>query len=267
MPLKPADIEQKTFSTALRGYDLNEVDDFLDDVIATIRDLEEQVKAKGGRQPASSSDPAPDESAVGRALIAAQNAADQILASARDEAERIKEEAKGETETWLKERDQKKAEAQQQIGELRLRVDNVRRELAVLATVVADGLDEMDASITKTESSVAATGSTEDDQFADLDDTQVDEATRESDEDESSEVMSGEGEMDQEDLGESPDREPGASEVEAEVDTLEESGDETDSGSHGNHELSDDIGDDDKGMGDLRIEVDDTEVEETVNSD
>jgi cell division initiation protein len=262
MPLKPSDIEQKTFSTALRGYDLNEVDDFLDDVIATIRDLEEQVKAKGGRQTASSSDPAPDESAVGRALIAAQNAADQILASARDEAERIKEEAKGETESWVKERDQKKAEAQQQIGELRLRVDNVRRELAVLATVVADGLDEMDASITKTESSVAATDSTEDDQYADLDDAPADEVTQESGGDVSSEPMSGEGEMDQEDLGESPDREPAASEVEAEVEALEESGDETVSGSHGSHELSDDMG-----MGDLSIEVDDTEIEETVNSD
>jgi cell division initiation protein len=269
MPLKPSDIEQKTFSTALRGYDLNEVDDFLDDVIATIRDLEEQAKAKGGRQPLSSSDPAPDESAVGRALIAAQNAADQILASARDEAERIKEEARGETDSWVKERDQKKAEAQQQIGELRLRVDNVRRELAVLATVVADGLDEMDVSIMKTESSVAATGSTEDDQSADLDDTPADEVIEESGGDEPSELMPDEGEMDQEDLGESPDREPVAPEVEAEVGTLEESGDETGSGSHGSHELSDDVGmrDDDMGMGDLRIEVDDTEVEETVNSD
>jgi hypothetical protein len=74
--------------------------------------------------------------------------------------------------------------------------------------------------------------------------------------------MSGEGEMDQEDLGESPDREPAASEVEAEVEALEESGDETVSGSHGSHELSDDMG-----MGDLSIEVDDTEIEETVNSD
>lgn len=127
----------------------------------------------------------------------------------------------------------------------------------------------MDASITKTESSVAATGSTEDDQYADLDDAPADEVTQESGGDESSEPMSGEGEMDQEDLGESPDREPAASEVEAEVDALEESGDETVSGSHGSHELSDDMGmrDDDMSMGDLSIEVDDTEIEETVNSD
>ncbi|TDI37156.1 MAG: DivIVA domain-containing protein, partial [Acidobacteria bacterium] len=34
MAMTPSDVEQKTFSTVLRGYDLDEVDDFLDDVIA-----------------------------------------------------------------------------------------------------------------------------------------------------------------------------------------------------------------------------------------
>jgi cell division initiation protein len=148
MPLKPSDIEHKTFSTALRGYDLNEVDDFLDEVIATIRDLEDKVASGKGDGSVTPAAPMPDESAVGRALIAAQNAADQILADAREEADRIKEDARGDAETWMNERDQKKAEAEQEMAELRLRVDNVRRELAVLATVVADGLDEMDSSIT-----------------------------------------------------------------------------------------------------------------------
>ena len=32
MPLTPIDVQQKTFATALRGYDLDEVDDFLDAV-------------------------------------------------------------------------------------------------------------------------------------------------------------------------------------------------------------------------------------------
>ena len=41
--LKPSDVEQKTFSTALRGYDLDEVDDFLDEVVATIRELNKQL--------------------------------------------------------------------------------------------------------------------------------------------------------------------------------------------------------------------------------
>ncbi len=39
MAITPADIEKKTFSTALRGYDLDEVDDFLDEMVAAVREL------------------------------------------------------------------------------------------------------------------------------------------------------------------------------------------------------------------------------------
>ena len=43
MPITPADIEKKTFSTALRGYDLDEVDDFLDEMVVAVRELEEEL--------------------------------------------------------------------------------------------------------------------------------------------------------------------------------------------------------------------------------
>jgi cell division initiation protein len=157
--LKPSDIESKTFSTALRGYDLNEVDDFLDEVITALRDLEAQVaEAASSAKQVDPTPQVPDESAVGRVLIAAQNTADQILEEARAEADRIKEEAKVEADAWTSERETKRAEAEQHIAELRLRVDNVRRELAVLATVVADGLDEMDASIDSADRATGLSG-------------------------------------------------------------------------------------------------------------
>jgi cell division initiation protein len=243
MPLKPSDIEQKTFSTALRGYDLNEVDDFLDEIIATIRDLEEQVAAKGSKTaPAAAAPavPAVDESAVGRALIAAQNAADKMIAEAEAEAERIKEEAKGEAENWINERDQKKADAEQQIGELRLRVDNVRREIGVLATVVADGLDEMDTSIRAAEASVAATGSSMDE----------DESVGLS----SPDYLGG--------VEETEDEEPRSDQVADEDISTEPEGVEDDvdeTGERGDHELAVD--------GEISVELDDTAVEETINSD
>ncbi len=146
--LKPTDIEEKTFSTALRGYDLNEVDDFLDEVVATIRDLEEQVaSSRSGKAAAVAPDPVHDESAVGRALIAAQAAADRLLEEARAEADRIRAEARTDADSWIHERDAMKAEAEREMAELTDRVSHVRRELAVLATAVADGLDEMDAAI------------------------------------------------------------------------------------------------------------------------
>lgn len=146
--LKPADIEEKTFSTALRGYDLNEVDDFLDEVVATIRDLEEQVAtSRSGKPAAVAPDPVHDESAVGRALIAAQAAADRLLEEARAEADRIRAEARTDADSWIHERQAMKTEAEREMAQLTDRVSHVRRELAVLATAVADGLDQMDEAI------------------------------------------------------------------------------------------------------------------------
>lgn len=155
--MTPSDIEQKTFSTALRGYDLDEVDDFLDDVVATIRDLQEEL-AEARSSAAKSPEPVADESAVGRALIAAQSAADQILAAARgdadrsladakEEADRVLAEARGQADEFIAERDSKRAEAEAEMQVLSEHVSNIRTQLALLATAVADKLDEMDALI------------------------------------------------------------------------------------------------------------------------
>lgn len=153
--LTPEDIEQKTFSTALRGYDLNEVDDFLDEIMSTLRDLQEQLDAAragggagaGGGGEAAAATIGVDEAAVGRALIAAQEAADRITAEAREEAERIRTEARSDADSWTSERDNMRAEAEREMADLSSRVALVRRELAVLATGVADSLDKMDSVI------------------------------------------------------------------------------------------------------------------------
>lgn len=171
MAITPADIEKKTFSTALRGYDLDEVDDFLDEMVVAVRDLEEQLAAARARIAELENDPdapapvatlipvqAPsiDESAVGRALVAAQQAADRLLEDARMEAERKLEEtqaeadrllegARTEADTFARDRDLKKAEIESEMAELNNLVAGVRTRLAMLATAVADKLDEMDA--------------------------------------------------------------------------------------------------------------------------
>jgi DivIVA domain-containing protein len=183
--LTAADVEQKTFSTALRGYDLDEVDDFLDEIVATIRDLNEQLeeaKAAPGESwlvaPASAPEPAAiaepetvmepepapevepepepivaapareiDETAIGRALLAAQTAADRLLEDARDQAEKIVVEAKSEADSWSAEREAKRREAEAEIARLTDRIASVRSELSVLAGEVAEKLDEMDAVI------------------------------------------------------------------------------------------------------------------------
>lgn len=159
MTLSPSDVEQKTFSTALRGYDLDEVDDFLDEVVSTIRELNEQiehppavpppapVEARPEPVPVPEPTPPADETAVGRALIAAQETADKIVADARDEAERILEQARTEADDLASAKEQQRAETEAEMTELTEHVAGVRSRLAVLATAVANRLDEMDEAI------------------------------------------------------------------------------------------------------------------------
>jgi cell division initiation protein len=162
MAITPGDIEKKTFSTALRGYDLDEVDDFLDEMVVGVRELEEELAAAKQRvaelegdpqavaaaaEAVQPSAPGPDESAVGRALVAAQQAADRMLDDARSEAEKIVSDARTEADTFAQERDAKKAEVDAEMSQMTELVAGVRTKLAVLATTVADKLDEMDAAV------------------------------------------------------------------------------------------------------------------------
>jgi len=165
MAITPADIEKKTFSTALRGYDLDEVDDFLDEMVVAVRELETELTQARARVAELERDPGapapvvasgPDESAVGRALVAAQLAADRLIEEARVEAERKLEEthteadrilegARTEADTFVRDRDEKKAAIEAEMVQLNSLVAGVRTRLAMLATSVADKLDEMDA--------------------------------------------------------------------------------------------------------------------------
>ncbi len=183
MAITPADIEKKTFSTALRGYDLDEVDDFLDEMVVAVRELEGELTQARARVAELERDPnapapapvvstGPDESAVGRALVAAQVAADRLLEEAQAEAERklsetnseadrILEGARTEADTFAKDRDEKKAAIEAEMAQLTSLVSGVRTRLAMLATSVADKLDEMDAVVAGSIAAESALSETE----------------------------------------------------------------------------------------------------------
>ena len=148
MALTPADVEQKTFTTALRGYHLDEVDDFLDEVVVTLRDLHEKLE---GSESSPGAGPAPrsngDEAAVGRALLVAQEAADKIVADANTQAEKIIADARSAADTYEADNDKRRAAAEADMAELSRHVADVRDRLTVLATAVAGRLDEMDEAV------------------------------------------------------------------------------------------------------------------------
>ena len=166
MPITPSDIEHKTFSTALRGYDLDEVDDFLDEIVVALRDLHGELTAAKAKvaelEQSRGSSPVlaagGDEAAVGRVLILAQQAADQTVEEAKAEADQLSSEARAEAERTLSEarteadsfeadREQRREAAETEMAELSVLVSSVRNQLALFATSVADKLDEMDSTI------------------------------------------------------------------------------------------------------------------------
>lgn len=117
MPLTPTDVANKQFRIAFRGYSLDEVDAFLDDVEAELsrllRDNSELKNRPATPAPATPAPPAAGPTAAEpmlgmqgqeaalRTLLLAQRTADQAIAEARAEAEQIVSAARAEAETTV----------------------------------------------------------------------------------------------------------------------------------------------------------------------
>jgi DivIVA domain-containing protein len=141
VPLTPADVANKQFKIAFRGYSLDEVDAFLDEVEGELgRLLRENTEIKGSRAaapfaeppgpaltapaPAPAAAPAPAPLAPGegqeaalRTLLLAQRTADEVVAEARADAARIVADAQG-------------------------RADNVDHEIAARISAAMGGLEQ-----------------------------------------------------------------------------------------------------------------------------
>lgn len=150
MPLTPIDVQQKTFGTALRGYDLDEVDDFLDDIVTSLKDYEQRLRDAQERISTlelEMTDRGDAEGAIARALVAAQRSADSIISDAKVEAERIISEAESEASEVSQARDDEKAKAEAEIGRIRGIVDDLRSRLSELVAVVGADVERLDGAI------------------------------------------------------------------------------------------------------------------------
>lgn len=101
MKLTPLDIHHKEFRNALRGYNPEEVDDFLDGVADEFErlfkeniDLSEKLEAAGARVRAYSD----MERTLQNTMVAAQTSADDIRARAEAEATRVLSEAESKAQ-------------------------------------------------------------------------------------------------------------------------------------------------------------------------
>ncbi|HEX3466141.1 MAG TPA: DivIVA domain-containing protein [Candidatus Elarobacter sp.] len=111
------DIQHKEFKKTLQGFDRNEVNEFLDEIIETLED-EAQARAAlqgeiGDLRERLSHFKAMEES-LQSTLLLAQRTADEVKAAAHKEADLIKQEAR--------------LQAEREISALSERIDEARRE-------------------------------------------------------------------------------------------------------------------------------------------
>lgn len=124
MPLGPEDVERQIFKEKIRGYDMEEVDAFLDRVVERMRELVEErdrlARELQGVTPGAGPGDSEDADLLRRTLVTAQRAADQTLEEARAEADRMLADARHEA---AREREQLREETE----ELTRAVENLKR--------------------------------------------------------------------------------------------------------------------------------------------
>jgi DivIVA domain-containing protein len=157
VPLTPADVRSKQFKIARRGYALEEVDSFLDEVEGELARLlrdhnDQQTRAP---EPAPAAVPAPPaaepepasrpiaqsegQEAALRTLLLAQRTADEAVAEARAEAEQIVTAARDEAEQTLT---AARDEAESTLGTARQKAGQVDQEVAARIHAATGNLDQ-----------------------------------------------------------------------------------------------------------------------------
>lgn len=162
MPLTPIDIQQKTFGPELRGYNMDEVDDFLDEVVTALKDYDQRVRDAQDRiraLEAELSTRGEDESAISRALVAAQKQADALVTDAHADAERIRGDAQVEADQLRADRDTERMSLTQDIARMRATVADLKRRMSELAASAGADLDAMDEAAAGASMAVGGDGS------------------------------------------------------------------------------------------------------------
>ncbi|BBI34656.1 DivIVA domain-containing protein [Cohnella abietis] len=152
MPLTPLDIHNKEFSRRLRGYDEDQVNEFLDQIIkdyeAIIREnkeLQNQVAASQDKLGHFSN----IEETLSKTIIVAQEAADELRGNAKKEAQLIVKEAEKNADRIINDALSKSRKVALEVEELKKQATIYRaRFRALIETqmelLTQDGWDSLD---------------------------------------------------------------------------------------------------------------------------
>lgn len=145
MPLTPLDIHNKEFSRRLRGYDEDEVNEFLDQIIkdyeAMIREnkeLQEQVSGLQEKLAHFSN----IEETLSKTIIVAQEAADEVKGNSKKEAQLIIKEAEKNADRIINEALAKSRKVALEMEELRKQASIYRTRFRTLLEAQIEMLKE-----------------------------------------------------------------------------------------------------------------------------
>ena len=166
MPLTPDDIQEKFFRTALRGYHLEDVDEFLDEVALSLKEYEELLAERDRIIAEMKKRPSPADTDEGARVLSqaradarriieeARESASQLVAAARNEAAGLARPAPAEAvaakpPAQLGELDRRRERAAQlmlaEIERYRIVMSVVKSTVTGLPGAMDDHMAELDA--------------------------------------------------------------------------------------------------------------------------
>ncbi|HUY29473.1 MAG TPA: DivIVA domain-containing protein [Acidimicrobiales bacterium] len=140
-------LREVEFRDRLRGYDTDEVDEFLEKVAIAVDEMQAELARLSARgptaQPAESA-PVFDDDSIRRTLVLAQRTADLAVSEAREEADRILEAAQAQAEAVVSQaheavrrlRDDAEQEVHERVGRLEADRERLEREAGALAALL-----------------------------------------------------------------------------------------------------------------------------------
>jgi cell division initiation protein len=138
MDLSAIDVQQKTFRERFRGYDPDDVEDFLDRVVETLRGQELKLRQQQESLDALQQDLAGTkeaEEAIKRTYITAQRTSQEMVSEAQAKANSVVDKAKNQAESMVGEA---RAEVKRTREEATAEHDVLKRRVAQLRTAVGD---------------------------------------------------------------------------------------------------------------------------------
>lgn len=138
MDLTAIDVQQKTFRERFRGFDPDEVEDFLERVVETLRGNELKLRQQQDELESLKQDLAGTkeaEEAIKRTYITAQRTSQEMVGEAQEKVNRILEKAKSEAEGMVS---AARADAKRTRDDATAEHESLQRRVAQLRTAVTD---------------------------------------------------------------------------------------------------------------------------------